>query len=333
MPPVNRPRKTKGPYPPCFYAKHGAFYLVKANKWIRLGADYGLALAEYARHMQTGDARGMPKLIDEVLAKVKPRLADSTADQYAYAAKLLKKALARFEPHEVKARHVAKVQEDLASTPNMANRVISFLRLVFVDAVKRQLVDSNPCVGIPRLPEARRQRLLTDKEWQAIYDKAGQRLQVVMRLQYLTGQRISDVLGIRRNQLGDDGIVFEQQKTGARMLVRWSPDLRAAVRDAEALSDGLPPVLTLLRGRYGGAPDYRSVLLQWNEACESAGVTDARLNDARAKSATATKQQGKSARALLGHTSETMTARYLRDKEIPEVEGPSFRQGLDVGQK
>lgn len=328
---MNRPRKTKGPYPPCFYAKHGAFYLVKANTWIRLGTDLGLALAEYARHMQTGDARGMPKLIDEVLAKVRPRLADSTQEQYAYAAKLLKKALEKFEPHEVKARHVAKVQEDLASTPNMANRVISFLRLVFVDAVKRQLVDSNPCVGIPRLPESQRKRLIADNEWQAIYDKAGPRLQVVMRLQYLTGQRINDVLKIRRSQLTDEGIVFEQQKTGARLLVRWSADLRAAVASANALSD--VQALTLLRGRDGGPPDYRSVSEQWHRACEAAGVKDARLNDGRAMSASATKRQGKSARALLGHTSETMTARYLRDKEIPEVEGPSFRQGLDVGQK
>ena len=329
---MNRPRKSKGPYPPCFYAKHGAFYLVKANKWTRLGTDLGLALTEYARHMQTGEQRGMPKLIDDVLAKVKPRLAESTQEQYAYAAKVLKRKLAPFEPHEVKARHVAQVQDSLAATPNMANRVISFLRLVFVDAVNRQLVDSNPCNGIPRLPEEKRKSLITDAEWQAIHDKAGPRLQIIMRLQYLTGQRIGDVLSIKRSQLTDDGILFEQQKTGARLVVRWTPDLRAAVEAAKALAGGVPSV-TLLRSATGGPPDYRSVAEQFARAAEAAGVEDVRLNDGRAKSATTAKQQGKSARALLGHTSETMTQRYLRDKEIPEVEGPSFRQGLDVGQK
>lgn len=332
MPPVNRPRKSKGPFPPCFYQKHGAFYLVKANKWMRLGSDYGLALAEYARIMQTGETRGMPKLIDEVLAKVKPRLADSTAEQYAYAAKLLKKALAQFEPHEVKARHMAKIQDDLSSTPNMANRVISFARLIFVDAVKRQLVDSNPCVGIPRLPEEKRKRLISDKEWMAIYEQAGARLKVIMRLQYLTGQRIGDVLAIKRSQITDEGLFFRQQKTGAQLLVRWTPDLKAAIEEAKAITGDVPS-LTLLRSRTGGPPDYRSVAEQFARAAEAAGVEDVRLNDGRAKAGTETKRQGKSARALLGHASETMTARYLRDKEIPEVEGPSFRQGLDIGQK
>jgi hypothetical protein len=47
-----------------------------------------------------------------------------------------------------------------------------------------------------------------------------------------------------------------------------------------------------------------------------------RLNDQRAKSATDAKRQGKNPRALLGHSSEAMTERYIREREIAEVEGP-----------
>lgn len=328
---MNRPRKARGPYPPCFYFKHGAYWLVKANKWTRLGSDLGLALAEYARMVGSKKLGGMSALIDTTLKAITPRLAASTADQYTYAAEVLKRKLRQFEPHEVKAKHVFGIRDSLKSTPNMANRVLSFLRQVFDREVERQRLDSNPCVGVPRLPEAKRTRLLTDKEWRAIHDKAGPRLKVIMQLQYLTGQRIGDVLSIRRSQLTDDGIVFQQQKTGARLLVRWSPDLRAAVAAANALSS--VQALTLLRGRDGGAPDYRSVADQWAKACAAAGVKDAKPNDGRAKSATETKRQGKSAQKLLGHTTEANTGRYLRDKEIPEAEGPSFRQGLDVGQK
>ena len=39
------------------------------------------------------------------------------------------------------------------------------------------------------------------------------------------------------------------------------------------------------------------------------------------------------ATGLLGHKSKSMTERYLRDREIPTVDGPSFGQVLDVGQK
>lgn len=320
---MNRPRKAKGPYPPCFYLKHGAYYLVRDNKWIRLGGDLGVALGEYAHLMETARLGGMPKLIDDVVRDLPKTLAASTLAQYKAAAEILKRKLKPFEPGEVKAKHVAGIKQSMAATPNMANRVVSFLRGVFDYAVARQLVDSNPCVGVPRFVEAKRDRLLTAQEWRAIHEKAGPRLRIIMELQFLTGQRINDVLRIRRSQLTDEGIVFRQQKTGKRLVVRWSPDLKATVEAAKALSADAP-ALTLLRGRYGKAPDYRSVVLQWNEACGAAKVTDARLNDARAMSATIAKRQGKDAQALLGHANGAMTLRYLRDRETPQVDGPEF---------
>jgi integrase len=326
---VNRPREKRGPFPPCFYAKHGAFWLVKANKWTRLGGDLPTALAEYGRLMSVRASSGMPKVIEDYYSRL-PELADSTRDQYRYAADILKRKLAQFEPDQVKAKHVAAIKQSMKDTPNMANRVLSFLRQVFADLVESQAVDDNPCIGVKRLPEAKRKRLLSDDEWSAIHKAAGPRLRIIMELQYLTGQRISDVLKIRRNQITDEGIAFKQQKTGATLVVRWSPDLRATVEAAKALSG---PALTLLRGKYGRAPDYRSVNLQWKTACEAAKVEDARLNDGRARSATVAKRQGKNAQALLGHTSSGNTARYLRDRDAPEVDGPSFRQALDVGRK
>jgi integrase len=173
--------------------------------------------------------------------------------------------------------------------------------------------------------ERKRTRLIDDAEWRSIYAQAGPRLRVVMDLQYLTGQRINDVLKIRRSQITDEGISFEQQKTGEKLVIRWSRHLRATVAAAEALSAGKPPALTLLRGRYNGAPDYRSVLLQWNEACKAAGVEDARLNDGRAKSATAANSQGLSAQALLGHTTPQHTDRYIRERAGHEARGPKMR--------
>jgi len=320
---MNRPRKTKGPYPPCFYQKHGAFYLVKGGKWTRLGSDLSLALGEYGRLMEGAKLGGMPKAIQDFYDALPADLADSTKTQYKYAAGVLKRKLSAFDIHDVKPKHVAGIKQSMSDTPNMANRVLSFLRQVFSDLVERQLVDSNPCIGIKRLPEAKRKRLISAAEWEAIHSKAGPRLQVIMELQFLTGQRISDVLSIRRSQLTEAGIEFEQEKTGNRLVVKWTPDLRAAVERAKALSADRP-TLTLLRGRNGGAPDYRSVALQWNNACEAAKVEDARLNDARAMSATAAKRQGKSAQALLGHTTEANTNRYTRGLEHIEADGPRF---------
>jgi integrase len=322
---VNRPRKQQRHLPPCVYEKHGAFWLVKAGKWTRLGTTLTEALSAYALTIET-PAGGMGALIERAYAAHAPKVAKSTRAQYRLAADILKRKLAEFSPSQVKAKHVSALMDSLAGTPNMANRVRSFLSTVFGYAVKWQEVDSNPCVGLPRLEENKRTRLLTDEEWNAIHAAAGPRLRVIMELQFLTGQRISDVLSIRRSQITDEGLAFEQQKTGARLVVRWSRHLRTTLAAAEALSAGKPPALTLLRGRYNGAPDYRSVLLQWNEACRSAGVEDARLNDGRARAATAADAQGQDAQALLGHTTATHTARYLRDHKPAEVRGPKIRR-------
>lgn len=313
------------------YFKHGAYWLVKKGKWTRLGEGLAESLVAYAETVETRPG-SMPDLIDRVYAHHSKTLSESTRAQYRIAADRLKAIFKNGNPAQVKSKHVAAIKTSLADTPNMANRITSFLRTVFTYAVEWGEVDSNPCVGVRRHVEPKRTRLLSDYEWETIHDHADPRLRVIMELQYLTGQRIGDILAIRRNQITDEGIAFEQQKTGAKLVVRWTEALRGTVATALELSRGTP-TLTLLRGRYGGAPDYRSVLLQWNKACDAAEVADARLNDGRARAATATDAQGQDAQALLGHASSAMTRRYLRDRTAAEVSGPNIGQALDVGQK
>lgn len=314
------------------YFKHGAYWLVKKGKWTRLGDDLALALTEYAKTVEKPKG-GMSELIDKVYRHHTKDLAENTREQYRQAADRLSEIFKNFAPGQVKSKHVAAMKVSMADKPNMCNRLISFLRVVFAYAVEWQLVDTNPVVGIRRHDEKRRDRLLSDAEWNAIHEKAGPRLRVIMELQLLTGQRISDVLKIRRNQLTDDGIEFTQAKTGAKVLVRWTRQLRATVAAAEALSANKPPALTLLRGRYNGAPDYKSVYDQFREAAAAAEVKNASLNDGRAKAATTARAQGLDAQALLGHVSPSMTRRYLRDRAATEVRGPNIRQALDVGRK
>jgi integrase len=328
---MTRPRKKDRHLPPCVYFKHGRFWYVKGGKWNDLGTDMAQALADYANRI-TVPKGGMAELIEKVYSHHAPKVAPATRAQYRIAAESLKRAFAEFAPEQVKAKHVAALKLAGADTPNMTNRKLSFLRLVFGYAVEWQLVDTNPCIGIKRHEEAKRERYLTDEEFFAIRDAAGPRLQVILDLLYLTGQRITDVLRIRKGDITERGIMFKQQKTGAKLCVLWTPEMRAAVDRAKTLY-GNVTALTLLHGRTGKAPDYRTVLMQWHKAREAAGIADATPHDLRAKSGTDTKHQGNDAQALLGHTSPAMTERYIRLRETPEVTGPSFRQALDVGQK
>ncbi|MFN8758694.1 MAG: tyrosine-type recombinase/integrase [Tagaea sp.] len=253
------------------------------------------------------------------------RVSPETAKQYRVAARKLQGIFAEFAPHDVQSRHVAQMRRGLAGTPNMANRCLTVLRLVFDYAVEEQLVDGNPCVGVKRLAETKRERLVELDEFNRIRAVAPPRLQCVMDLAYLTGQRIMDVVSLHRSAIRDEGIFFRQAKTDTRLIVRWTPELRAAVERAKALG-GKVEGMTLFRTRDGTAPAYRTVRDQWVAACQKAGVADTTMRDLRAMAATHAKRQGIPATALLGHTSEAMTARYLRDREVPVVDGPRIGQ-------
>lgn len=320
---MNRPRKSQRHLPPCVYEKHGAFWYVKGGRWTRLGATLQEALAAYAERV-SAPRGGMVDLIDQVMKIHGKTVAENTRRNYEDCAKILRRKLAEFSPNQVKPKHVAGIRmaDDMHGKVAMANRVLSFLRVVFNYAVDWGIVESNPCVGARRNRERARDRLLTDAEWWAIHEHADPRLKVIMQLQFLTGQRISDVLAIRRSQLTAEGIEFVQQKTGAHLVVAWSPQLRRAVAAADALSP--TKAVTLLQGRTGAAPQYSLIGKQFREAAAAAGVKDARPNDTRAMSATTADRQGRNARALLGHTSEAMTKRYLRDRSPELVEGPAI---------
>lgn len=327
----HRTRNLHLPFPPCVYLKHGAYWYVKAGKWTKLGSTLPEALAAHAR-LYAAPKEGMVALIDEALPHICRNVKPSTAGQYEDAAKILRRKLVQFAPEQVMPRHVAQLKMDLASTPNMANRCLSVLRQVFDYALEQQRVDTNPAIGIKRFRETKRTRLLSLEEYAAIYRHAGPRLQIIMDLCIRTGERISDVLKIRRSDLTAEGIRFEQMKTGARRIVPWTPELREVVDRAKSLP-GSVRGLTLLCNRRGNAPDYSTVKGQWDAARKAAGVPDARIHDLRAVAATWARKQGKDATALLGHSSPAQTRRYLRDKEEVVAEGPSFGRLIDSAKK
>jgi integrase len=312
-----RARKKDRNLPACVYLKHGAYYYVKGGKWTRLDSDLQAALVAYAKITTKQALGGMPALIEKALAHHCKTLKPNTIEQYTIAADRLKVIFAEFEPEQVQQRHVAAVKMSLSATPNMANRILSFLRIVFSYALEWQMVDSNPCVGIRRHEEKRRDRYITDREFQALMAHCSDNMRVVFEMCYLSGQRIGDVLKIRLSDISDAGIEFRQEKTGAKLIVSMTPDIAGVIERAKALPKKVRG-MTLFCGRSGRPVDYGSAKGAFARAREAAGVADVTIHDLRAKSLTDADAEGKDAQKLGGHTDARMTARYLRGK-MPTV--------------
>jgi integrase len=323
-----KPRQSDRDLPACVYRKHGAYWLVKHNRWRRLGQDRRTAMIAYARLSAVPNA-AMARLVDDAMVEIEARIRPATLAQYRKAAEALKAMLIEFEPEQVTEADVAGIRRAYRGRPNMGNRVLSVLRQVFAYAVDNRIVRNNPCIGIKRHKERKRDRLISWPEFHAIRSQASARMQTIMDLLVTTGQRPMDVVRLRRSDLSEEGISFKQAKTGAKLLVRWTPDMRAAVERAKALQ-GTITTLSLFQTWHARQPSYKAIYDDWRRACARAGVEDADLRDLRALSGTEAKRQGINPTALLGHTSETMTQRYLRDRDTPSVDGPRIRQPLDI---
>lgn len=314
-----RPRKKDRHLPACMYHKHGAYYLVRKGKWERLGEDYQASLLEYARKTCQTCQGGMAALIDKAMkhhVKIK-KLAANTVTQYAAAAERLKDIFAEFEPHEVKPKHIAAVKMDLAGTPNMCNRILSLTRVIFDYALEWQLVESNPCTGIKRHQEEKRDRYITDAEFAALLGVASPYIRCILEMAYLTGQRINDVLSIHLSDISPEGIAFAQQKTGAKLIVAMTPDLEEVIAKAKALPRKVR-TLTLFCSRAGKPVSYETVKEAFWKLREKTGIMDVTIHDIRAKSLTDADKEGKNAQTLGGHSDPKMTARYLRGR-LPKI--------------
>lgn len=320
-----RPRKKDRDLPAKVYRKHGAFYYVDKNKWERIGSTIEEAMEAYTRKIKAASTgAGMPKLIDDVMKQLGTKLKPNTLEQYEAAARRLKEILAEFEPHQVQSKHVAAIKNSMATTPNMANRVISFLRTVCTYAVEWQLMDNNPCVGIRRFEEKKRDRYLTDAELAAILAVSTENMRVIYLMAYLTAQRINDVLSIKLADISDQGIAFKQQKTDKRLIVAMTPDVKDVIARAKALPRSARGLTLFTTKRTCKPVIYETVKQQFKKAAERAGVKDATLHDLRAKSITDAKKQGHDPQKLAGHSDPRMTERYIRLREIDVAQGPAL---------
>lgn len=310
--------------PKRMHFKHGRYYYVHRNKWHPLSTNFHEALTEYGKLIEPPKG-GMAELISDFMTHLRSEVAPSTYRTYSVAADKLKKALIEFAPEDVKPRHVAQIMEHYKKTPAIANTMRNVLKQVFAAAVISGKCDINPVQFVAPRRVNKRDRYITDAEFDAIRKHATPTMRAIMDVCYLTGQRIGDILSLRLQDITDDGIYFKQQKTGNRLKVTMTPDLAAVIAEARTLNASVRG-MTLFHSRSGKPFSYWTVRTLWERATLAAGVEDAHIHDIRAKAATDAKSQGLDSKTLLGHSTDSAHLRYLRSKEIPVAEPVKLRR-------
>jgi integrase len=309
----------------------------RPRREIPLGKDYTLAVQEWAKlreRSSVGDLVTFKHVADRYRAEALPRKAPATQlinlrelDNLLKIFNVPPLPIDDIDP--VMVRQYLDLRRD---APYAANREKALLSHIFNFARNTGLTSkANPCAGISGHDEPGRDVYIDDEVLDAVKDCAEPALRDALDLAYLTGQRPADVLKMSRADVRDGAVSVIQNKTGAKLRVQIIGEL-AVVMDrikarkvvgAALICDGKGQPLTKfgLRGAFDRARDMACEASAIGAEC--AGLLDIspmirafQFRDLRAKAGTDTEESRGMAAAKdqLGHSSETMTAHYVRHR-------------------
>jgi len=201
------------------------------------------------------------------------------------------------------------------------NREIALLRHALKKAVRWGYIDQNPAEGIEGFPENKRDRYITDQEFEDIKKIAAARreskhLSDIMDALYLTSQRKERILRLKWSQISleDRTIRFEQvSRTKKVPFLLWinEPLYRLLLRLRSERSSMKVVGQYVFQKRDGSR--LGSIKTTWAKCCAKANVNDVKINDIRHKAITDMVEAGFSLETVgrvAGHTEPSTTQRY-----------------------
>jgi integrase len=267
----------------------------------------------------------MRQLFDRYMVEVATKKALSSYKCNQLSIKSLYTAFGHMLPQQITPVHIYKFLDNRGKVaPVRANREKALLSHIFSMAIRWGLVGDNPCRNVKRLPEKRRDRYVTDEEFQAVFNIAPDGvIKDIMQFAYLTGLRQNDVLKVKLCDIYEEGVFVYVTKTKKKILMKWDNaedeqkefiNLVARSRQfAESLnSEYLFP--TSLGSRYTSS-GFQSIWQRLIKKALGMNIIQERFrfNDIRRKTATdiEDKLSREDARKLLGHDTQKTTEIYI----------------------
>jgi integrase len=233
-------RMTLGPYPAVTLATARVKF-AEAKRKLEHGQDPG-ALAK-AEKLSDREASTIRQLVDEYLERSAKGLRG-----YREIKRILGRdvvpAWGNRKAKAIKRRDVIVLLDAIVDrgSPIMANRVLSWVRRMFGFALRRDIIDANPCLGIEAPGrETERERVLSDDEilslWKGLPSaEMSEATRLASKLTLITGQRPGEVAGAAITEFDLDQRLWslppQRTKNGRPHLVPLSPLAAALVEEA-----------------------------------------------------------------------------------------------------
>jgi len=226
---------------------------------------------------------------------------------------------------EIPRREIERFHASRHKTPSTANRHLALLSKMFNLAERWGIRKerTNPCYGVEKYKENKRQRFLKSDEVQRLHDVLN-RVEAegenkfglsVIRLLLLTGARKGEILDLEWDEIDfDKHLIFKKDsKTGAKTIFLST--------DAERILNALPRLDAkwVFPALHGGK-HYQGLTKVWLRVRAAAGLEDVRIHDLRHTFASMAAASGASLPMIgkmLGHTQHQTTMRYAHLVDDP----------------
>lgn len=225
---------------------------------------------------------------------------------------------------DVTRRDIEELHNSVKDSPYQANRVRSLLSKMMNLAKAWDWRDDNPCEGVPKFREEKRERWLSTQEierlCEALDEHPNQSIASAIRLMLLTGARRGETLTARWEdfnlELGIWTKPSHHTKQKRTEHVPLSPPAVQLLVSMKETADGNP---LLFPGDVPGKP-LREIKGAWATLCKRAKIENVRIHDLRHTYASHLVSSGMSlpiVGRLLGHTQPQTTARYAHLADDP----------------
>jgi len=221
-----------------------------------------------------------------------------------------------------------------------ANVGTACLSSIFMWAKRTGRTTYNPCDGVAKIMQEGRGR--EPLAWEveslgAMAEALGRRrLALMIDFESISGWSACDILGLQRRQFTHEGIRMARQKTGQRMLLQWSDDLKRIVGEALELPGarraGVFPLSHVFASRSGKRvsgstfwAEFRRLVERVNatlaagvvdphtlEAHERIAIEDLGFHDLRSKAGDDARDAGIDMHEFLGNTAAVANRHYAR---------------------
>jgi integrase len=321
----------------------GVYWCINAvtNAKSMLGPDEARARRRFQEIIEPVARVGtVGSLINWYMAEIAPEKRPRTYQDNQYEIKELNRAFKDINIRELRPHHVATFRDERgASAPTRANREIALLSTIFSKALERGWVDINPCRGVKKITERKRDRYISDHEFQTVYKACPKHLKRFMILACTTAQRPADIIKLGRHNIaithsGNKTIQvlrLSQEKTATAVDIVIAGRLKSLIDECMEDPADIKPFVYSPRTR--GTVDYHRLCRRFKAITQKVGVQNFKLYDLKGKAATDMYKSGvplEKIQSLLGHTSVLTTERYIKSKlseiAMPNVNDPLARR-------